>query len=86
MTGPVAGVMSVCLSVCLSVQEALGLIEPLLADPTNFVRQSALIASALILIQQTEAMNPKVAPLTPHFSPTHSPCQPHPHPCFGWCR
>ena len=36
------------------------MIEPLCSDNTNFVRQGALIASSLILIQQTEVMNPKV--------------------------
>ncbi|MPC15068.1 26S proteasome non-ATPase regulatory subunit 1 [Portunus trituberculatus] len=41
-------------------KEALGLLEPLTNDPVNFVRQGALIASALVLIQQTEATCPKV--------------------------
>ena len=36
-------------------KEALGLLEPLTNDPVNFVRQGALIASALVVIQQTEA-------------------------------
>lgn len=30
-------------------------------DPVNYVRQGALIASALIMIQQTEITCPKVA-------------------------
>merc|ERR1740131_574054 len=42
------------------LKEALGLLEPLTNDPVNFVRQGALIASALVLIQQTEATCPKV--------------------------
>lgn len=41
-------------------KEALGLIEPLTQDPVNYVRQGALIASAMILIQQTEVLCPKV--------------------------
>merc|ERR1712025_642073 len=40
--------------------EALGLIEPMKNDPTNYVRQGALIASALILVQHTEQTCPKV--------------------------
>merc|ERR1712025_665479 len=40
--------------------EALGLIEPMKNDPTNYVRQGALIASAMILVQQTEQTCPKV--------------------------
>ncbi|KAK9829302.1 hypothetical protein WJX72_005032 [[Myrmecia] bisecta] len=39
--------------------EALGLLEPLLTDTVDFVRQGALIASALVLMQQPES---KVAP------------------------
>lgn len=41
-------------------QEALSLLEPMTNDPVNYVRQGALVASALILIQQTEATCPKV--------------------------
>ena len=41
-------------------KEALGLIEPMKNDPTNYVRQGALIASAMILVQQTEQTCPKV--------------------------
>ena len=41
-------------------KEAIALLEPMTNDPINFVRQGALIASALILIQQTEAINSKV--------------------------
>lgn len=42
------------------LDEAIDLLEPMLKDPTDFVRQGALIALAMVLIQQTEAMNPKV--------------------------
>eukprot|EP00058_Branchiostoma_floridae_P007904 XP_002593392.1 hypothetical protein BRAFLDRAFT_261728 [Branchiostoma floridae] len=41
-------------------KEAVALIEPMTNDPVNYVRQGAMIASALILVQQTEAMCPKV--------------------------
>ena len=41
------------------MKEALSLLEPLTNDPVNFVRQGALIASALVIIQQTEATCPK---------------------------
>ena len=40
--------------------EALGLIEPMKNDSTNYVRQGALIASAMILVKQTEQTCPKV--------------------------
>ncbi|XP_026468281.1 26S proteasome non-ATPase regulatory subunit 1 [Ctenocephalides felis] len=44
------------------LREAIALLEPMAKfDPVNFVRQGALIASAMILIQHTEAACPKVA-------------------------
>lgn len=42
------------------LDEAVDLLEPMLKDPTDFVRQGALIALAMVLIQQNETMNPKV--------------------------
>uniref|UniRef100_A0AAQ6IRZ8 26S proteasome non-ATPase regulatory subunit 1 n=1 Tax=Anabas testudineus TaxID=64144 RepID=A0AAQ6IRZ8_ANATE len=44
----------------LHVAEAINLLEPMTNDPVNYVRQGALIASALIMIQQTEVTCPKV--------------------------
>ncbi|KAL1925244.1 uncharacterized protein VTP21DRAFT_127 [Calcarisporiella thermophila] len=41
--------------------DAIELLEPMTKDTTDFVRQGALIALAMVLIQQTEATNPKVA-------------------------
>ena len=41
-------------------KEAIALIEPMTNDPVNYVRQGALIASALILVQHTEITCPKV--------------------------
>lgn len=42
------------------LDEAIELLEPMLKDPTDFVRQGALIALAMVLVQQNETMNPKV--------------------------
>lgn len=42
------------------LKEAINLLEPMTNDPVNYVRQGALIASAMILIQQTESTCPKV--------------------------
>lgn len=47
-------------SASLPSQEAINLLEPMTNDPVNYVRQGALIASALIMIQQTEVTCPKV--------------------------
>jgi hypothetical protein len=44
----------------LIFQEAMNLIEPLTNDPVNYVRQGALIASVMILVQQNEVTCPKV--------------------------
>jgi 26S proteasome regulatory subunit N2 len=41
--------------------EAIDLLEPMMKDSTDFVRQGALIALSMIMVQQNEAMNPKVA-------------------------
>ena len=43
------------------LDEAIDLLEPMMKDPTDFVRQGALIALSMIMVQQNEAMNPKVA-------------------------
>ena len=42
------------------LDEAIDLLEPMIKDPTDFVRQGAFIALSMILVQQNEAMNPKV--------------------------
>ncbi|XP_018493833.1 26S proteasome non-ATPase regulatory subunit 1 [Galendromus occidentalis] len=41
-------------------KEALALLEPMTNDPVNFVRQGALVATALVLLQQSEAVCPKM--------------------------
>ncbi|XP_050414052.1 26S proteasome non-ATPase regulatory subunit 1 isoform X2 [Patella vulgata] len=43
------------------LKEALTLLEPMTNDPVNYVRQGALVASALVLVQQNEITCPKVA-------------------------
>ncbi|TAQ87011.1 hypothetical protein B7494_g4662 [Chlorociboria aeruginascens] len=43
------------------LDEAIDLLEPMMKDPTDFVRQGALISLAMIVVQQNEVMNPKVA-------------------------
>ncbi|KAF8847037.1 26S proteasome regulatory complex, non-ATPase subcomplex, Rpn2/Psmd1 subunit [Acephala macrosclerotiorum] len=43
------------------LDEAIDLLEPMIKDPTDFVRQGALISLAMIMVQQNEIMNPKVA-------------------------
>lgn len=42
------------------LEEAVDLLEPMMKDSTDFVRQGAYIALAMILVQQNETMNPKV--------------------------
>lgn len=37
------------------LKEAVALLDPMLKDPTDFVRQGALIATALVLVQQPES-------------------------------
>jgi len=43
------------------MSEAMELLDPLTKDQVDFVKQGALIASAMVLIQSNEAMSPKVA-------------------------
>ena len=50
--------------------EALSLLEPLTDDPVNYVRQGAFIAVAMILIEQTEALQPKVKTYREMFKKT----------------
>jgi 26S proteasome regulatory subunit N2 len=44
-----------------AMPEAMELLEPLTKDQVDFVKQGALIASAMVLIQSNETMAPKVA-------------------------
>lgn len=43
------------------LDEAIDLLEPMTKDSVDFVRQGALIALAMIMVQQNDAMNPKVS-------------------------
>ena len=43
------------------LDEAIDLLEPMMKDSVDFVRQGALISLAMILVQQNDAMNSKVA-------------------------
>lgn len=50
------------------LKEAISLLEPMTNDPVNYVRQGALIASAMILVQHNEVTCPKVT----HFRSLYS--------------
>ncbi|CCC70419.1 hypothetical protein NCAS_0E03490 [Naumovozyma castellii] len=43
-----------------ALQSAIDVLEPLTKDPVDFVRQAAMIALSMILIQQTDKLNPEV--------------------------
>ncbi len=43
------------------LEEAIELLQPMTKDPVDFVRQGACISLAMILIQQNETLNPRVA-------------------------
>ena len=45
------------------LDEAIDLLEPMMKDSVDFVRQGAFISLALIMVQQNDAMNPKVSSL-----------------------
>jgi len=45
------------------LDEAIDLLEPMMKDSVDFVRQGAFIALAMIMVQQNDAMNPKVSAL-----------------------
>jgi 26S proteasome regulatory subunit N2 len=49
------------------LDEAIDLLEPMIKDPTDFVRQGALISMSMILVQQNEQMKPKVTPIRKTF-------------------
>jgi 26S proteasome regulatory subunit N2 len=50
------------------LHEAIDLLEPMMKDSTDFVRQGAHIALAMILVEQNETMNPKVATIRKQFT------------------
>ncbi|CUM67555.1 uncharacterized protein PRCAT00005255001 [Priceomyces carsonii] len=49
---------------------AIDVLEPLTKDPVDFVRQGALMASAMILIQQNENVYPKVKDFKTQYADT----------------
>lgn len=49
---------------------AIEVLEPLTKDPVDFVRQGALMATSMILIQQTETTYPKVKQFTQQYADT----------------
>lgn len=52
------------------LDEAVNLLEPMMKDPVDFVRQGASIALSMILIQQNETLNPRVASVRAAFEKT----------------
>lgn len=52
--------------------ETLKLLVPLTNDSVDFVRQGALIAMSMIFIQQTEALEPRVAKINETYSKIYS--------------
>lgn len=50
-----------------ALDTAVEVLEPLTKDPVDFVRQAAMIALSLIMIQQTDKLNPKVNELNELF-------------------
>ena len=54
-------------------QDAIALLEPMTLDPVNYVRQGALIASAMILVQQNENTSSKVHLLSDVMQSTSTP-------------
>jgi 26S proteasome regulatory subunit N2 len=54
---------ALALGICCAgsgMKEALQLLEPLAADPTDFVRQGALLALSMVLVQQPKTKDSKV--------------------------
>jgi len=51
-----------------SVQAAVDLLEPMTNDPVDFVRQGALIALAMVLVQTSKAQEPRAEKATPQNS------------------
>ena len=50
-----SGCRSLCSHVPAGMEDAISLLEPLLTDAVDYVRQGALIATALVLMQQPES-------------------------------
>ncbi|CEH15192.1 26s proteasome regulatory subunit rpn2 psmd1 [Ceraceosorus bombacis] len=52
------------------LDEALDLLQPMLKDPVDFVRQGAAVSLAMVLIQQNDTLNPRVASVRSAFEKT----------------
>lgn len=50
------------------LREAIELLEPMMKDPVDFVRQGAMIALAMVMIQQNDKMNPKIKKIHQDFA------------------
>ncbi|RDD41259.1 26S proteasome non-ATPase regulatory subunit 1 [Trichoplax sp. H2] len=50
------------------LKEAVNILEPMMHDSVNFVRQGALVAISMVLIQQTEATNSKAPTVREYFT------------------
>lgn len=57
-----------CAGRCLPA--AIEVLEPLTKDPVDFVRQGAMMASAMILVQQNETSYPKIKDFTKKYADT----------------
>ncbi|KAJ8325860.1 proteasome regulatory particle base subunit [Batrachochytrium dendrobatidis] len=55
-----------------NMKEAIALLEPMVKDPVDFVRQGAMIALGMILIQHNEASAPKLNTIRKLFETTIS--------------
>jgi len=54
------------------MKEALNILEPMINDPVNYVRQGALLATAMVLVQQNEHLCPKLKHFKDLFTKTIS--------------
>lgn len=50
-----------------ALEEAIDVLEPLTKDPVDYVRQAAMIAQSMIMIQQTEKSSKRVADINKNF-------------------
>ncbi|ANB15768.1 proteasome regulatory particle base subunit RPN2 [Sugiyamaella lignohabitans] len=50
------------------LKQAIDVLEPMMKDPVDFVRQGSMIALAMILIQQNEKLSPKVKQIQQAFA------------------
>lgn len=54
------------------MKDALSILEPMINDPVNYVRQGALLASAMLLVQQNDHLCPKLKHFKDLFTRTIS--------------